>query len=279
MKIRSSVMALIIFLVVFGGIGAAMALGVWATTSDKQPAKYKDGAFAGQANPADIRGSYTFADISSSFGIEASALLKAFAIPADTAPAAIKSKDLESRYPDTGIGNESMQIFVALYLNLPIDLDDAMLPDAAIPVITAANPKLTAEQKAWLESHTIATGQNAAASSAAGSATGSTTPAASAPVSAASTGTASSASTGTVSSAQASEPATTAKPTSETEPLVNGSATFQQLLDAGITRTQIEQVIGAPMPPTNQTVKDYCTSKGLTFSTVKNALNALVPVK
>lgn len=271
MKIRSSVMALIIFLVVFGGIGASMALGVWATTSDKQPAKFKDGAFAGQANPADIRGSYTFADISSSFGIEAGALLKAFAIPADTAPAAIKSKDLESRYPDTGIGNESMQIFVALYLNLPVDLDDAMLPAAAIPVITAANPKLTAEQKAWLESHTVAAGQNATAQSAAGSASGSTAPAASSPASAPATGTAS--------TAAASEPAATAKLTSATEPLVNGSATFQQLLDAGITRAQIEQVIGAPMPPTNQTVKDYCTSKGLTFSTVKNALNALAPVK
>ena len=59
------------------------------------------------------------------------------------------------------------------------------------------------------------------------------------------------------------------------EALVNGSTTFGQLLDAGITQEDIENIIGSALPATNQTVKDYCIGQGLIFSEIKDQLNAL----
>ena len=68
----------------------------------------------------------------------------------------------------------------------------------------------------------------------------------------------------------------TAAVTEKTESVVNGTATFQNVLDAGVTKEEIENIINAPMPPTNQTVKDYCTKAGLSFSEIKEKLNALI---
>lgn len=59
------------------------------------------------------------------------------------------------------------------------------------------------------------------------------------------------------------------------EPLVKGSTTFQQVLDAGITQVQIEAILGAAMPPGNATIKDYCLEQGISFSEIKDQLNAL----
>lgn len=148
----------------------------------------------------------------------------------------------------------ALSLVVALYKNLPADLDGTYLPTPAVQLILNANPSLSAEQKDYLASHQIELVPAAASSSASTPNEANTTP---------------------VTTVQSD----TAQVTAATEPLVNGTATFQQVLDAGITQTQIEQVLGAPMPPTNQSVRDYCTSKGISFSTVKNALNALVPEK
>ncbi len=49
--------------VFLAGIGLTMAFNLWHTTTTKEPAKYSSGEFAGQANPADIRGSYTLGDV------------------------------------------------------------------------------------------------------------------------------------------------------------------------------------------------------------------------
>jgi hypothetical protein len=56
----------------------SVASGLWNTTSSKQPALIKSGEFAGLANPADIRGSYTYRDVLKSFTIPESVILQAF---------------------------------------------------------------------------------------------------------------------------------------------------------------------------------------------------------
>ncbi|MDF2952722.1 MAG: hypothetical protein K0S18_2305 [Anaerocolumna sp.] len=61
----------------------------------------------------------------------------------------------------------------------------------------------------------------------------------------------------------------------EDEALVKGSTTFQQVLDSGISKEQIETIIGGNLPPTNQTVKDYCLASGLSFSEIKEQINSL----
>ena len=55
---------IIIFVFIFGGIAITSVTGYWQTSSSKIPAKYQGGEFAGQYDPADIRGSYSFGEIS-----------------------------------------------------------------------------------------------------------------------------------------------------------------------------------------------------------------------
>ena len=244
MKIKAMTMGIIILIVIFGGIGATMVVDLWTTTTDKIPVLIKDGEFAGAYNPADIRGSYTFADVAELFEIDLQVLYEAFGIPVDTIGTEIQTKDLETLYAEseTEIGNESVRVFVALYKNLPVDLDETYLPKQAAELILQKNSKLTEEQKNYLSTHSLV-------------------------VSGTSTSEAS------VTDESKNE---TAVVTEKTESIVNGTATFQNILDAGVTKEEIEKTINAPMPPTNQTVKDYCTKAGLSFSEIKEKLNALI---
>lgn len=242
MKIKSFAMGIIILLFIFGGIGATIATDLWTTTTDKKPAKFTSGEFEGESNPADIRGSYTFLDVSKAFKIDLKVLYKAFGIPQDTDGTKIKTKDLETLYSETGIeiGNESVQIFVALYKNLPITLDETVLPSEAVKLILLENNSLNAEQTDYLETHSI--------------------------------------DVETIKDLDAIVDANddSTGDDENAENVVNGSTTFQKVLDAGVTKEQIEEILDAPMPPTNQTVKDYCNENGLSFSEIKEKLNALI---
>lgn len=238
MKIKMHVMAIIVLVVIFGGIAAAKSVDIWATTSSKIPAKYKTGDFAGTYNPADIRGSYTFQDVADAFQVDLLVLYEAFGIAENTDGTQIQTKDLETLYNiDTPIGNESVQVFVALYKNLPIILGDVYLPKPAVNILLEANQNLTQVQKNYLKDHQVEIIKTGLTDS------------------------------GTNDSEVNNKPAQ--------EQLVKGSTTFQQVLDAGITSDQIQAIIGAELPPTHQTVKDYCIQKGLSFPTIKNQLNEL----
>ena len=156
-NIKSKMVGIVIFLVIFGGIGCTILFGMWATKSDKQPVKYAAGEFSGKYNPADIRGSYTFEEVSELFDIELNILYEAFQIPQGTDAAIFKSKDLESLYADSEyeIGKQSVRNFVALYKNLPIDLKESYLTKQAAELIYEENKELTKEQLEYLEHFTV----------------------------------------------------------------------------------------------------------------------------
>ncbi|MDD3023577.1 MAG: hypothetical protein PHE26_06725 [Syntrophomonadaceae bacterium] len=158
MKIKIGTMAILISVIIFGGIGATMAMDLWTTENKKNPVRFEDGNHAGDYNPADIRGSYTFEEISTLFGVDLIVLYQAFDVPVDTNGAEIQSKDIETIFRDSGveIGNESMQIFVALYKGLPVVLDDeTFLPTKAVNLILEMNKNLTDEQIDWMEKSSI----------------------------------------------------------------------------------------------------------------------------
>ena len=54
---------------------------------------------------------------------------------------------------------------------------------------------------------------------------------------------------------------------------MKGTTTFQQAMDAGLTKEQIEEIIGGPMPAANTAIRDYCSQNGLSFSEIKTKLN------
>ena len=244
MKIKLWQIALIIIIVIFGGIGIAMLTGDWVTESDKVPAKFTTGDFAGEYNPEDIRGSYTFQDVADTFQIDLAVLYDAFGIPADTDGTAIKSKDIEAQYGEAEIGNASMQLFVGLYKGLPVALIDSWLTPKAAQIILEANPNLTQEQLDYIATHQVDLALAEAEPA-----------------------------EGTPTTEETTTTTTTEEHSTEDQPSVKGTTTFQQVLDLGLSRAQVEEIIGGTMPAANMLIRDYCTEKGLSFSTIKTALS------
>jgi hypothetical protein len=249
MNLTSKPLAVIIVVILFGGIAFTTAMGWWQTMSTKEAATYTEGEFAGQANPADIRGSYTFGDVEKNFGIAPAILAQAFKVESGD-PAAFQVKSLEEIYGDSGyeIGTASVRLFVAFYNGLPIDLStDMYLPEEAAGLLKQRT--LTPEQWTYLEAHTVPRSASAAV----------TAPEA-----------------GAAPSSESTPAAESTSSEESTEKLVKGKTTFQEILDWGVSQEVIEQVMGKPMPNPLTTVKDFCTEQGLSFETIKPALQAEV---
>ncbi len=243
MTLTSRPLAAILFVVMFGGIALSASMGWWATESTKTPAAFTEGEYAGQANPADIRGSYTFGDISKSFEVDPGVLAKAFNAGKED-PSAFAVKDLEGIYLESGyeIGTASVRLFVAYYTGLPFDTtgQEIHLPQEAAEILLAKGG-LSAERLAYLEKYTV------------GPATGQPVPEAEATL----------------------EPEASSLESS-TDYTVKGKTTFGELLGWGVRQVIIEQLIGAPMPDPAMTLKDYAAANGLDFETLKPALQAEV---
>jgi hypothetical protein len=245
MTITSKSLAIIVLVMLFGGIAFSSVMGWWVTESTKQPVTFSEGEFAGQANPADIRGSYTFGDIARSFGVTPEVLAKAFGITV-AEPAAFAVKDLEAINLDSGyeIGTASVRLFVAYYAGLPFDTtgQEIYLPQSATDILLAKG-NLTPEQITYLEKYTVAVGASAPNLE---------------PV-----------------VKQTPIPVETSSVTGE-EYIVKGKTTFGELITWGVPREIIEGLIGTTMPDPAMTVKDFASANGLSFETLKPALQTEV---
>jgi hypothetical protein len=245
MTLNSKSLSTILFVVVFGGIAFASLMGWWVTESTKVPATFTDGEFAGQANPADIRGSYTFGDIADSFDVTPGTLAQAFGIQADD-PAAFEVKELEAIYLNSGyeIGTTSIRLFVAYHTGLPFDTtgQEIFLPESATNILLARE-NLLPEQIGYLEKYTVTVDGSLPSEPSLAEAT---------PL-----------------------PAEVASTTSE-EYTVKGKTTFGELVTWGVPQSIIEQLIGARMPDPAMALKDYASANGLNFETLKPALQAEV---
>ena len=245
MTLTSKPLAAIILILLFGGILFSSALGWWQTESSKEAAVFANGEFAGQPDPADIRGSYTFGDVERNFGVPAATLAQAFGVASDSEPAAFQLKNLESIYADQEfeIGTASVRLFVALYMGLPYDLaEESYLPDSAVDILKS-QATLTAEQTTYLDTHTVTLDIPNADQ---------TTPE---PASA---------------SQETSAPQTETHTESDaTERVIKGKTTFKELLDWGVPQEAIEEIIGGPMPNPLTVVKTHCDANGLYFGDIK----------
>jgi hypothetical protein len=243
MTLNSRTLAVILFVVLFGGIAFSSFMGWWVTESTKEPITFTEGEFAGQANPLDIRGSYTFGDIAKSFDVTPEILAQAFGI-AEEGPSTFAVKELETIYLDSGfeIGTASVRLFVAYYSGLPFDTTDQeiYMPQSATDLLLAKG-NLTPDQTAYLEKYTVNAGEFPVTERTAGDATSTET------------------------SSGASE-----------EYTVKGKTTFGELITWGVPQSAIEELIGAPMPDVAITLKDYAAANGLDFETLKPKLQAEV---
>ena len=140
MKIRSIQLAPVILILFIAGIGLTMAFNLWKTESSKQPAKYLSGEFAGEYNPGDIRGSYSFDDISDAFDIPVATLAKAFGVEDRKNPGDFQAKELEEMYgPQTDggeVGTDAVRLFTAIYSGRPYTPEETTrLPNPAVALL------------------------------------------------------------------------------------------------------------------------------------------------
>jgi hypothetical protein len=245
MTLTSKPLAIIVLVMMLGGIAFSSAAGWWATESSKVPVAFTEGEFAGQANPADIRGSYTFGDIGKSFNVTPEILAQAFGIT-QADPASFAVKELEAIYADSGfeIGTASVRLFVAFYSALPFDTtnQEIFMPQSATNILLARGT-LTSEQITYLETYTVNVGEPAP----------------------------------TAEPIVESVPSPAELPSTTSEEFsVKGKTTFGELITWGVSRETLEQLIGAAMPDPAMTVKDYASANGLDFETLKPALQAEV---
>jgi hypothetical protein len=240
MKINQIILSIALVVIVAGTIITTKVLGIWVTTTTKIPVTYQSGEFKGQYDPSDIRGSYSFGDISDLFNVPLEDLGKAFAVESNFS--SFLCKDLEAIYvlasaDDKEVGTDSVSIFVALYKGLPITLSDtSYLPDTASEILLSKG-KMTEDQKTFLASHLVKPEKPSIES--------------------------------TVSTATSTE----------SENFVKGKTTFKEVLAIGVKKEAIESVLGKPIGDTSSVIKTFCEDNGLEFSVVKVDIQKLIDEK
>lgn len=262
MRLTSKPLGLIVLAVIFGGIAFSAWMGWWQTESTKIPVVFTEGESSGSYNPADIRGSYTFGDVSTLFEIPISDLKEAFLLPEGDI-SSLGVKELETIFEqaaDEGmeIGTASVRLFVAYYKDLPFETAEEYLPAPAVRILKARE-NLSEERLAYLENHVVSMEILGAS------------PSAGQPLED---------SSGSVVDTGEVIADSTVVPVEHDESvddrLIKGKTTFREVLDWGVSQETIESVIGQSMPSPLLTIKDFCLEQGLEFATVKEALQAFV---
>ncbi len=299
MKLTIRTAAIGIVVLFAGGILLSSALGFWKTESSKEVAKLKTGEFAGLPNPADIRGSYSWNDVSRNFNIDVGVLLKAF----NASDPEAKVKTLEeiaatmSLPPGVELGTDSVRVFVSLYAGIPYEDAESTtwLPLSAAEILKSEGKgDKDIIQRIYENSVRPAASQTASApaTTPAPAPATSTAPAKStAPVATApATTTAPAAAPATApASTSAAAPATPSVPaaagttsttteTHEEKPAytVTGKTTFGELKLWGVPRDKLQEVLGAEPGPDPLALKDWASQNEKSFSELKTKVQQLV---
>ena len=157
MKIGRTTAFSAVLLIMLGGVMIASSLGLFDTESSKSAVNIKMGEFQGKADPNDIRGSFSFADIAGQFEVSVAMLAEAFGIEGGEAEvAAFKIKGIEEKYAGLPqeIGTSSVRLFVGFMTGLPVELG-AYIPLQAADIIRQGATALTEERIIYLDSHTV----------------------------------------------------------------------------------------------------------------------------
>jgi len=159
MIVNQAVLAIVIMTIFFGSVGVGKITGTWQTMGRRTPLAFSSGSIAGINDPADIRGSWTFGEISNLYDIPLKDLGKAFALKDEKQMGNFLCKDLESLYVEYSkqgkdVGTHTVRVFVAWYKGLPIDERNAYFPDTVKEVLNTKG-SLTNAQKALLSSRLV----------------------------------------------------------------------------------------------------------------------------
>ncbi len=240
MKLKSrhvAVLALAVFVI---GIGGTMVFNLWRTETERMPTKLNSGEHEGEYNPSDIRGSYTFSEISDIFEIPLEDLRKAFGLESVENVAEFECQELKELYPEPEegeIGTDSAKLFVALYTGLPHTPEETtLLPTPALSVLVE---RLSPEELQEVEKIII----NMSALT------------------------------------RQSSQKTVAQGADVQDRGVRGNTTFGELQEWKLSKEEIEEVLGIPMGSPGVSVRNHCAEYEMDFGEVKAELQVLVDAK
>ncbi len=240
-RVKTLPLAGIVLTLMLGGILLSMSLNLWRTESVKTPVKFSTGEFAGESNPADIRGSYTWLDLERVFGLSASEAAAAFSPGNQTLSPSSRVSDLEVLYagrlaPDTEIGTDSTRLFVSLFLGIPYEPEEGtVLPPRAVSYLAERGKLDAAGAERW-------TAVISAASPA----------------------------------ASAGEPTETHE---KEERFISGQTTIADLYAWGLSEAEIVGALGFEPKERFENLRTAVTAVGGSFGTIKTTLQALIDEK
>ncbi len=242
MRNKAALIAAVLVLSLAAGYGISKASGYWKTKSSKNPMKISQGKFAGENDPGDIRGSYSFDDIQAAFGIPPEMTAAAFGLTGNN-PGALQAKSLENTWGELEggmeIGTDALRLFTALWTGLPyIAEETTVLPKAAVDILEtyqridtgkAAELRLTAVKL-----------PNAAA--------------------------------GEEISSEPAQPEDHETP----DRMVRGLTTFSELKGWGVTEEMWLEKFDIPMGSRSASMKDWAEDTGLSMSEIKSSSQEMV---
>ncbi len=238
--------ALIVILIILGGVLILRFTGLWITEGKKIPTKIETSDGEEISNPADIKGSYGFSDIEEHFGIPAATLAQAFNLDTvNTDPSTYQAKSIEANYAEAedlngDIGTDAVRTFVALYNGVPFTgEEDTILPSTAVDILLL-DGRISQQEADTLNETSYKV---------------------------------------TVSETPGAPPAPAAVPSESSageEQVIKGKTTFADVIGWGVPVAEIEKVIGRPVDKSTEVIRDFATAEGVEFSIWKTPLQELV---
>lgn len=158
MNIKSNATIIISTAIALSLITLTSVTGLWATESTKIPKKLSIelvSKSSSEYDPADIKGSYTFSEISELYNIPIEILSTAFSVEKNEV-SSFKCKDVKEKFsgsPDE-IGTASVRLFVSFYNGLDYEpTEDIYLPESAVSILKKLSG-MTQNQLSYLDTHT-----------------------------------------------------------------------------------------------------------------------------
>lgn len=276
-RLRTLPLAIVTVALIFGGIAVAASLNLWKTESTKEPVKFKTGELAGLPNPADIRGSYTWLDIETAFGVNAAEAAAAFSTAELQLAVDQRVNALEGAYAGKvpagrEIGTDSVRLFVALMAGLPHEPEEGTaLPDAAIAFLLQRGKIDATAAALWGLGSAVPCATEPVAAPAAAPAAQDAAPAVKP------------AETSKAAAAPAPVEAAKAAPADAehvpADRVIAGKTTFGDLYLWGLSEAEVEAAAGFAPGPRSQSVRDGASAAGASFSAIKPKLQELVDAK
>ena len=243
--VKGWMLAIAVFVLLFGGIYLTIGTGHWSTTRKAEPIKLESGEYS----IADIRGSYTFAEVEKFFGVPADLLFQAFLVPEERRSDTFKIQHMHEDFfepvilngTEIEVGTDIVRVITSLYTGLPYTSDETFhLPVSAVNLLVQEQ-KLQGEEKTYWETHTF--------------------------------------DLVLVGEAPAAEESPAKSPEAQETVDIKGRTTMGELLKYGLTKEQFQEISGVEMPDNNALgLRDFVTEHGLEMETVKTGiLEVLAP--